>query len=93
MYARFCEWENKKERKKGQDGPRFSHQNENKTKNKSKTKTGKDLTVPRSDRGQSLFLIIGRRRERQGHPGESRMDMSLNHMKRGSERQNKRSGR
>lgn len=75
-----------KRKKKGQDGPRFSHQNENKTKNKSKTKTGKDLTAPRSDRGQSLFLIIGRRRERQGHPGESRMDMSLNHMKRGSRR-------
>lgn len=60
-------WENKKERKKDKTGPRFSHQNENKTKNKSKTKTGKDLTAPRSGRGESLFLIMGRLRERQRH--------------------------
>lgn len=73
----------KKERKKDKTGPRFSHQNENKTRNKSKRKTGKDLTAPRSGRGESLFLIMGRCRERQGHLGEARVDMSLNHTRGG----------
>lgn len=73
----------KKKEKKDKTGPTFSHQNESKTKNKSKTKTAKDLTAPRSGRGESLFLIMGRCRERQGHLGEARVDMSLNHMRGG----------